>query len=169
GATRYLSIKRHTPGGAPDDDGTAGDVLEIMAEADLAVWSNPYSANYPIADSANPGVFAIGSVGPTHHIEPYSSEGPTNDGRVKPDFTTRSDVATHAMPRFRGTSASSPIAAGLAALVASAGHVDSPAELRTWLLAHAARERGTCGPDTVYGYGELVLPDPVDLQASTEP
>jgi len=155
GGTVYLAIHRYAA-----NNGTTGDTLEIMAEADLETWSNPYSAGYPIVDSANPGVFGIGSVAADHTIAYYSSEGPTNDGRIKPDFTARSGVHTVGLPTFNGTSASAPAAAGLAALVLGAGHASSPAELREWLTNHAAVDRGACGPDTVYGYGELVLPDP---------
>lgn len=138
------------------------DIIEIMAEADLELWSNPYSAGYPIVDSANPGVFGIGSVDADHGIADYSSEGPTNDGRTKPDFTARSDVQTVGLPSFRGTSASSPIAAGLSALVLAAGHAHTPAELRNWLLAHATVDQGAPGPDNEYGNGELILPNPDD-------
>lgn len=157
GSTVYLAIRM-----AEANGGTVGDTLELMAEDDVEAWSDPYSAGYPVSDSANPGVFAIGAVDDDHTIAYYSSEGPTNDGRVKPDFTARSGVHTSVpgLTSFHGTSASSPAAAGLAALVQSAGRAGSPLELREWLLANAATDRGPCGPDQQFGYGELTLPDP---------
>lgn len=164
GDTVYVAIRRYA-----DHNGSADDTLELMAEADLESWSNPYSAGYPIVDSPNPGVFAIGAVDADHSVAFYSSEGPTNDGRIKPDFTARSGVATIGIPSFHGTSASSPTAAGLAAIVQSAGLASSPAALRDWFVAHAAADGGPCGPDTVYGSGELVLPDPEATSGSANP
>ena len=156
-STVYVAIRT-----AAANNGTGNDTLELMAEADLETWSNAYSALYPINDSANPGVFAIGAVDAGSTIAYYSAEGPTNDGRIKPDFTARSGIQTGVptLTTFNGTSASSPAAAGLAALVVGAGRADSPTALRQWLLANAAIDRGTCGPDTRFGYGELILPDP---------
>jgi hypothetical protein len=152
--TVYLAIRMDSV-----NDGT-DDVIEIMAEDDIELWSNPGSAGYPIVDSANPGVFGMGAVDADHGIADYSSEGPTNDGRIKPDFTARSGVQTVGLPNFHGTSASSPIAAGLSALVLAAGHAHTPAELRAWLLARASVDGGASGPDSVYGHGELILPNP---------
>ena len=61
----------------------------------LAVWSvDPIqhhtgsgSITNP-AESANPGMLAVGAAPwfDVHTIEPYSSRGPTPDGRVKPDI-----------------------------------------------------------------------------------
>jgi len=143
-----------------DNDGS-DDVLEIMAENPLEHWSNPYSAGYPIVDSRSPGVFGIGAVEGDHTIASYSSEGPTNDGRVKPDFTARSGVASTVFNGpFDGTSASSPVAAGVAALVVSSGVANTPADLRNWLTANATVDAGPAGPDSVFGAGELRLPAP---------
>ena len=52
----------------------------------------------------------------------YSSQGPTNDGRIKPDLSAPSCVgSTIYRPCFNGTSAASPAAAGMAALLLGQG------------------------------------------------
>lgn len=155
GTSVYLAVAVVSPG-----DGTDGDVLEIFGQSPLEMWSNPHSVGYPIVDSTNPGVFAIGANEADHSIAYYSSQGPTNDGRTKPDFTARSNVESNTLGTFQGTSASSPIAAGLAALVLGAGIADSPTTLRQWLIEHAAVDRGAAGPDNDFGQGELILPEP---------
>ena len=59
---------------------------------------------------------------PPTSVAAYSSQGPTNDGRIKPDIAAPSCVpSTIYGPCFAGTSASSPAAAGVAALLLGAG------------------------------------------------
>ena len=51
-------------------------------------WTNPGSASGPAADTANPGTLTVGAIHPWDGTNAgyYSSQGPTNDGRVKPDM-----------------------------------------------------------------------------------
>jgi hypothetical protein len=60
---------------------------------------------------------------------------------------------------FNGTSSSTPVTAGAAALALSAGAADSPQTLKTFLL-NSTIDRGSPGSDNVFGRGELLLPDP---------
>ncbi len=85
------------------------------------------------AESANPGMLAVGAAGrngisdnpfDTMIIEPFSSQGPTPDGRIKPDIVgaDAGQSVTYRSGRnpngyFFGTSQASPHVAGLAALV----------------------------------------------------
>ena len=68
--------------------------LELLVERRLArVLVEPYSATQPISDSANPGVVSVGAIDPWHRaptLAYYSSQGPTNDGRMKPDISAPS-------------------------------------------------------------------------------
>lgn len=144
--------------------GTAGDVLEIMTNgASTEHWQNPSSATGPAADSNSPGALAVGAIDPATAttIAVYSSRGPTNDGRIKPDLTAASCVAssTYSPSCFNGTSAAAPVAAGAAALVLDAGVAATPAQVKTYLLG-AVVDRGASGPDNTYGAGELRLPSP---------
>ncbi len=105
-------------------------------------------------------------------LEDYSSQGPTTDGRRKPDIAAPAGV-TVASPEFipygfYGTSASAPHVAGAAALVWSANPEAGATEIRDYLLAHAL-DLGVPGPDTAYGFGRLELPpaepvEPVDTK-----
>lgn len=94
-------------------------------------------------------------------IEAYSSQGPTGDGRVKPDMVGPDgiDVGSPAQGPFYGTSASAPCVAGAAALVLGA-HPGYTRLQVTRALTAAARDLGDPGPDNVYGYGALRLPAP---------
>ncbi len=153
GDVDYIAVWRFDAHG-----GTVGDMLEIQTNDPLGRSTNAYSAAQPIGDSADPGVFSIGAVTATATAASYSSRGPNNAERLKPDFTARSHMTNGAYGVFTGTSAASPTAVGLAALVIGARLASTPAKLRTWLRANAAVDRGPSGPDTTYGMGELVLP-----------
>ena len=94
-----------------------GDVIEILDYGDgmQQYVQAAFSAATPIVDSSNAGVIAVGAVDPpgTGSLGTYSSQGPTNDGRVKPDVSAVSgfDSATFGT-RFSGTSAAAPVVAG---------------------------------------------------------
>jgi len=98
----------------------------------------------------------------------YSSQGPTADGRLKPEISAPTGVAGASYGNsaandeyagFNGTSAACPHVAGAAALVWQAHLEFSRQEVVDLLLANAI-DRGAAGPDTGYGYGRLQLPSP---------
>lgn len=87
----------------------------------------------------------------------YSSWGPTEDGRTKPDLCAPDGVstATYGERGFLGTSASAPHATGLAALVAHGERLRrDPAALRAAMLAHTI-DLGPPGEDDTFGAGAL--------------
>lgn len=138
-----------------------GDVLELMASGSaFEYWNNPGSAGGPGADSANPGVLAVGAVDPAAGAQAgyYSAQGPTNDGRLKPDLVAPSCLGSFFASRcFSGTSASAPVAAGAAALYLATQPTATPTEVTAWLIDHAV-DRGRVGADMVHGAGEVMLP-----------
>jgi hypothetical protein len=143
--------------------GTAGDVFEFSINGTgLEYWQNPGSASGPAADTRSAGALTVGAIDPANGttIANYSSQGPTNDGRIKPDISAAACVTSVAFSPncFNGTSAATPVVAGAAALVLDSGAASTPAQLRRWLLCRAVAERGAAGMDNVYGAGELVLP-----------
>lgn len=111
-------------------------------------------------------VIAVGasSEGSWGTIEPYSSQGPTDDGRIKPDLTGPTDVAvSYQQPTdlfgFGGTSAAAPNVAGAAALAIGAGVGTTPGAISSFLRSRAT-SAGADGPDDVFGFGLLNLGDP---------
>lgn len=102
----------------------------------------------------------------------YSSQGPTKDGRIKPDIAAPTHVSTVSYGRFvsmdrawgfGGTSAATPHLAGAAALVIQAlkaqGKTPSPQEVQAFLEGRA-EDLGEPGKDNKYGSGQLFLGQP---------
>jgi subtilisin family serine protease len=94
--------------------------------------------------------------------ESFSSQGPTTDGRIKPDISGPDNVSNYTYGAFSGTSAAAPHVAGAAALILSATRSLSlsVSNLRDALIASAI-DMGVKGPDNVFGYGRLDLPSQV--------
>ena len=140
-------------------------------DATFQLYSNPDSFQYQVAAGSLGGqptdsayAMTVGAVpfGSTT-IENFSSQGPTLDGRTKPDLVgpDRVSTATYGSQAFWGTSAATPHAAGAAALVKGANPAFSPAQVQSQLEARAT-DLGAAGKDNVYGSGKLwlgALPD----------
>lgn len=147
-----------------DAGANASDTIEFQNNGwPMTFSSNPFSAAVPACDSKNPGAVCVGAVDPPlgAQIAPYSSRGPTNDGRIKPDVSVASCVKSLSFKRcFNGTSAASPAAAGAAALLLGAGlGGGTPAGLADLVRASVV-DRGPPGPDNLFGSGEVVLGAP---------
>ncbi|RLE29115.1 hypothetical protein DRJ54_05260, partial [Candidatus Acetothermia bacterium] len=89
----------------------------------------------------------------TGPAEDYSSRGPTNDGRQKPDLAAPDNVTTGVpyYAPFPGTSAAAPHVAGIAALLLSEEPTLSLAALRARLLSQCTY----MGDANTYGAGRL--------------
>lgn len=87
----------------------------------------------------------------------YSSQGPTYDGRVKPDFAAPSGTSgvTYGTKNFYGTSASTPHVAGAFALIMGKTPY-TLAQIQT-ILEKRALDLGSSGKDNKFGYGRLKL------------
>ncbi len=106
------------------------------------------------------GALAVGAIsvrnwnnGPQ---EPFSSQGPTSDGRIKPDIAGPDGVSNFTLTYFSGTSASAPHVSGAAALLLSQ-HPDWTASQIEDALEAQAIDLGAPGKDTIYGAGKLDL------------
>ena len=154
----YVRVYRYATNGGDTDD-----TLEFMTNgARVEYFSNPGSAGGPMADTASPGALSVGAVDPAlgTTIARYSSEGPTNDGRIKPDISAAAclESLTYSPDCFNGTSSAAPVAAGAAALILSGDGATTPAEVKSFLLDRSTIDRGIPGSDNLYGRGELSLP-----------
>ncbi len=89
-------------------------------------------------------------------LENFSSRGPTNDGRKKPDVTAPDNVSTwtYAPYSFPGTSASTPHVAGAAALLKSVDTSLTANNLQN-ILESTALDLGSGGKDNLYGSGRI--------------
>ncbi len=117
---------------------------------------------------------AVGAVVGTE-LADYSSRGPSDDGRTKPDVVAPSDVstATYGERAFAGSSAAAPHAAGLLALwVDATERRGEPLGAYEWLAA-GATDLGHPGADNDYGAGLVtagaVPPEDCGCRAGTSP
>jgi subtilisin family serine protease len=88
-------------------------------------------------------------------LESFSSQGPTSDGRTKPDLAAPDGVSTASDGEFFGTSAATPHAAGAAALLLSANPSFNFSRLRQALEEATSSGRGR--KDNQVGYGPIDL------------
>ncbi|GJQ32766.1 MAG: hypothetical protein HBSAPP04_16050 [Ignavibacteriaceae bacterium] len=130
------------------------------------------SANEPWYYVSTPGdgtyALAIGAVTRNREIADFSSGGPTADGRIKPDFSAAGVSVFGALAssknkfeRSNGTSAATPIAAGIAGQMLSLFPHLKNTQAR-FILRYTSDQRML--PDNLYGYG-LVS----SLEAVTHP
>ena len=134
----------------------------VGSSSTLQYHTSHHSIESP-AESANPGLLAVGA---THYwdtrtIADYSSQGPTPDGRIKPDIAGADcgEVVSYDLEPlngsncwFPGTSQASAHVAGLAALVKQRFPAFTPRQVAQYLKDHA-EERGASGADNVWGHG----------------
>jgi hypothetical protein len=145
--------------------GVSKDVLELAGNsADIYMTaSSPGSAGEAFNDSKNKGMATVGAVDPVAGvtIAGYSSQGPTNDGRIKPELSAGSNFTSRAYAadggRFNGTSAATPIVAGAAAVALQRFDTMKPSELISYLRKTHTVDRGAAGTDNIYGTGELIM------------
>lgn len=110
-------------------------------------------------------VITVGSVGTSEsdcESSDFSSWGPTNDGRVKPDvvadgYYLRSTWDNDGYYSIPGTSMSCPVVTGICALIHQAyndvyGEYPT-ADIVKALLCNFAEDLGKKGPDFAYGFG----------------
>lgn len=100
-------------------------------------------------------VLTVGAVQSNMEIAPFSSVGPTADGRIKPDvMALGANVylvnGNGVLTTGSGTSFSTPLVAGMAACLWEAFPQLKASELRQYIKESGNR---ASNPDTLYGYG----------------
>lgn len=133
---------------------------------------SPAVAAYSILSPADvTEVVAVGAINVASYATgpqaAYSSQGPTTDGRTKPDLACPDNVTTGTAPytTFAGTSGAAPHASGAAALLLSMQPSLTGAALRALLLTQVV----AMGSPNVFGQGRLVLQPPVPANQSPVP
>lgn len=147
---------------------TASPRLDVFVVGDnLGAFEHKVAASSLVEPAASASALTVGGTcWETQALEPFSSQGPTIDGRIKPDLvapdavsgTTYGSFGTCSGVRgFLGTSAAAPHVAGAAAIVKQLNPSFSPAQIQAQLEA-AALDLGAGGRDSLYGSGALWLP-----------
>ena len=132
----------------------------VISRGDLEYRTAAHSI-LPPADAV--GVISVGAINQANWEpgpqESYSSQGPTNDGRIKPDISGPDGVTRYAyggVGRGYGTSYATPHVAGAASLLLSKYPDSTAAQLQSTLESWAI-DMGTPGKDNIYGAGRLNL------------
>jgi subtilisin family serine protease len=113
-------------------------------------------------------IIAVGATFSFGEIASFSSTGPTSDGRIKPDVVAQGVAVKSADPNklsgyvlVNGTSLSTPLTAGVAALVFSAHPELTPMQVRESLMQTATHPidsdptHTSTWPNVYYGAGKL--------------
>ncbi|MFI6076922.1 ricin-type beta-trefoil lectin domain protein [Actinoplanes sp. NPDC051343] len=191
--TEQVTIENTTGGSQTYWIYVAAKASYPTTKADVFVMGDATSLSYPVAagsvlePATSPYAMAVGAsaIG-SGRVDAYSSQGPTVDGRTKPDIVGQSGVSTFTYgpaPTMAGTSPASAHVAGAAALLEGAnsdldaGQVEAMLEGRTspskfdnqWghgLLALGSA--GTTQPASASGFTPLQEPQRlIDTSSST--
>ena len=193
-APYYLIFR--SAGNERTDNPTTGDLVALSPGGSSVVSFDPNS--HPTGDGQYLGGFetigfaalaknvvTVGSVADAvtsslrdpskANVSSFSSWGPTDDGRIKPDLVANGEAlyspvagSNSAYANFWGTSMATPNATGSAALlIEHYANLFSNGALRAaslkGLLIHTADDRGNPGPDYKYGWGLVDSLEAADL------
>jgi len=152
--------KRHISFLGPHHHGNQTGSNDGLWHEDL----HPPNPEYPSVAGAAvaKNVLTVGGTTKDDLDDLFTSLGPTDDGRIKPDLVAVAvDVLTTAADDgymvASGTSLSSPVVAGVAALLTDFSRrkhgVEPSSTVLKNLLIHSARDLGEPGPDYLSGFG----------------
>lgn len=125
-------------------------------------YATPRSSLTPPADAYN--VTAVGAFRySTGELEPFSSHGPTNDGRRGLDIVGPDGAEAVGYPSgFFGTSAAAPYVAGVAALALDRNPNLASRTIHR-IITRTARDMANSGPDPSTGFGRVHAPSAVNM------
>ena len=176
------------------DYGITSNLIDSVVRGDLGgdiriVWANgnergssncgtSYNSTAPPACAKNH--ITVGAINSNDEsMTSFSSWGPTDDGRIKPDISApgcQSDddngvtscSAYGGYTNMCGTSMACPTVTGLSALILQdwrnlyPGEPDLMSSTLKALLAHTAEDKFNAGPDCQYGYGSVRVVNAID-------
>lgn len=130
---------------------------------------SPYPAGYKSVVGGMQAAKNVLTVGNTYAdgvIFPQSSRGPVKDGRLKPEITAQGTFVTSTSTftdysQNTGTSMANPAVSGTLALLyeryrqLNGAATDPDNALMRAILCNTATDKGTAGPDFIYGFGWL--------------
>lgn len=135
----------------------------VTRPVQMHVFNLAPGAMMPASPSGSIGIpatarsaLAVGAVDVTSgRLEAYSSQGPTDDGRVKPEVSAPDKTRSLAYDgRFPGTSAACPHVSGFAALLMELDPAADRAALTRMVLRNV-RPMGRGTPNNQYGHGHI--------------
>ncbi|MBX2803391.1 MAG: S8 family serine peptidase [Myxococcales bacterium] len=138
--------------------------LDVSVIARGGELMNPIAAGSITDPGAHPYAAAVGAVWVENYFEGrrerFSSVGPSHAGVPKPDISGPDGLtsAAYGPGGFFGTSASTPVVAGLVAVIKSADPSLTNREAFQRLQAYARTHRGSVAPDPELGAGLARLP-----------
>ena len=142
-------------------------VLLVTAMGNEGWYRGPGLTGTLIAPADADSIVAVGAVHSFGEIAGFSSTGPTFDGRIKPEVVAQGvsvvsayGATTAGYASVSGTSLSTPLVAGVAALVLSAHPQLTPMQVREALIQTATHysdtddpSRTATWPNNFYGHG----------------
>jgi hypothetical protein len=152
------SLVTYDPALHPAGDGVYRGGFDTVAD-------NAVSKNVVVVGAVTDAVTSGARDATKANVTAFTSWGPADDGRIKPDVVANGDglysslnSSDSAYGNFSGTSMASPNAAGTAGLlVQHYGNLFPGAAMRAstlkGLLIHTADDRGNAGPDYKFGWG----------------
>lgn len=165
-ASQPLDLVVQNTAGASDDE------IEVMI-------TGPRSMEYTVPESSMtapadvPAAFSVAAYEPDNNrVAPYSSQGPTDDGRQGIDVTGYTNINVEnglygqTSYTFAGTSAAAPYVGGVMALVAANSANGSASAATT--LRSSSDDIKTAGSDTVSGAGVVNATAAVDATGQND-
>ena len=150
-----------------------GLIVFKSAGNDRGEGDGPYDSLPPSGTAKN--IITIGATLDNDDMTSFSSWGPTDDGRVKPDLCANGAGLTSTMPNnsygsLSGTSMSGPSACAAGTLLfqyykGKVGEDPAPQTLKAMMI-HAAQDKGRPGPDYTYGWGLINARATADMIAA---
>jgi len=164
--------------------GKYGKCIPIIVAAGNKNWGFDLPGGYDsiVTFATAKNTITVGATTGTSgdYIAKYSSQGPTDDGRVKPDLVAPSGLISTAWPPpyyppnsytgpNHGTSMAAPVVAGIVALflqqwkqLFTSNPVPLPSTIKA-ILIQTAKDLLPTGPDFRSGYGRVDAKNAVDL------